>query len=317
MLIVSGLAPDLDYASYFGGAGTFMRFHRTLLHSLAGAAVAACVIAAIFCVLDGKTPRKKTARATAPVPLGFGVALAVCAIGVAGHLLLDLLSGIGLQLFWPVRAHWYGWDLASNLDPWILVLLIVGLLLPLLFKLVNEEVTSGAKDASGNRAAVITLMLLAAYFGVRAHLHSEAVDLLLSREYHGRIPLSGAAFPKPFTPFIWRGVVVTDNTLEDVDVPVGKGDEFDANSSITQYKPEESPALETGEKTEAATAFLAYARLPIASVQRNEDDYRIEIRDARFAFDDDSPSNIFVRIDLNSNLQIRSQSFVFASSPNP
>jgi membrane-bound metal-dependent hydrolase YbcI (DUF457 family) len=317
MLIVSGLAPDLDYASYFGGAGAFMRVHRTVLHSVLGAALTACAIAAVFCVLDRKIPRKPTARKTAIVPLGFGIAFVVCAIGVAGHILLDLASGVGVQLLWPFRVHWSAWDIAANLDPWILVLLIAGLLLPLLFKLVNEEVTSGAKKPSGIVSATVTLLLVAGYLGARAHLHGEALELLLSREYHGRVALSAGAFPKPFTPFNWRGVVVTDNTFEEVDVPVGSGDEFDSNGSVTRYKPEESPALEAGEKSAAAATFLEYARLPIASVRRNEDDYRVEITDARFPSDDDGPSNIFVRIDLDSHLQIRSESFLFASSPNP
>ena len=59
MLVVSGLAPDLDYASYFGGAGAFMRFHRTVLHSITGSAVMACAVAGAFCILDRSMPPKK------------------------------------------------------------------------------------------------------------------------------------------------------------------------------------------------------------------------------------------------------------------
>ena len=42
MLIVSGVAPDLDYLSYVAGASAFLRFHRTVLHSLAGSAAPRC-----------------------------------------------------------------------------------------------------------------------------------------------------------------------------------------------------------------------------------------------------------------------------------
>ena len=48
MLIASGLAPDLDYASYFGGPGAFLRFHRSGLHSIVGAAVTSCALAVSF-----------------------------------------------------------------------------------------------------------------------------------------------------------------------------------------------------------------------------------------------------------------------------
>jgi len=317
MLIVSGLAPDLDYASYFGGAGAFMRLHCTALHSVLGAVLAACAIAAAFCVLDRKLPKKKTARTTVVLPLGFGAALIVCGIGLAAHVVLDVASGIGVQLLWPFRARWFAWDLATNFDPWILLLLIVGLLAPLLLKLVNEEVTSGKKSASGDRSAVIVLVLIAVYFGFRAHSHGEAMDLLLSREYHGRVALAGGVFPEPLTPRLWRGVAVTDNTIEEVEVPASSGDEFDSNNSVTLYKPQDSPALEAGEKTASAAAFLQYARLPIANVRRVEDDYRVEVRDARFSADDADPANIFVRVDLDSQFRVRREEFFFASSPNP
>ncbi len=316
MLVVSGLAPDLDYASYFGGANAFMRFHRTTLHSLAGSAVLACAIAGAFCVLDRKLPQRRAAEATPPAPLPFAHALVVCAVGVAGHMLLDLASGIGVQLLWPFRAHWTAWDLATNFDPWILGVLVAGLLLPLLFKLVNEEVTSGQKKRTGQGSAIFTLLLIAGYLGARAHLRSEAVDLLVSREYHGRVALSAEAFPETSTPFDWRGVVDTDDTLEEVEVPLNRPDEFDPNSSVTRYKPEDSAPLEVAEKSAAAAEFLAYARVPIAAVRRVEADYSVEIRDARFPTGDDDPANILLRVDLDINSQIRREEFLFASSSN-
>jgi membrane-bound metal-dependent hydrolase YbcI (DUF457 family) len=317
MLIVSGLAPDLDYASYFAGPGAFLRFHRTALHSATGAALTACVIAGAFCALDKKLPARKIAQKKTFAPLTFGAAAATCAIGAAGHIVLDLASGVGVQLLWPFHARWSAWDLATNFDLWILLLLIAGLLLPLLFRLVNEEVGDRKKGRGGGRAAIVTLLLMAAYLGARANLHSRAIDLLLSREYHGRIPLEAGAFPASSTPFGWRGVVVTDNTDEVVEVPLGPGDEFDPNGSPTRYKPEDSPALDAGQKTASAERFLKYARFPFASVERIEDGYRVEVHDLRFASNDIEPANIFVRVDLNSSLQVQSEEFRYASSPNP
>ncbi len=314
MMVVSGLAPDLDYASYFGGAGAFMRFHRTALHSLTGSAVLACVITGAFCVLDRRMPPKKQ-QAKTIAPLAFGAAFAVCAIGAAGHMLLDVASGVGVQLLWPFRSHWSGWNLITDLDLWALLLLIVGLLLPLLFMLVNEEVGERKKGPGGSRAAVVTLVLLAAYFGARANLHSRAIDLILSREYHGRIALSAAAFPESSAPFSWRGIAETDNTMEEVDVPLGPGDQFDSERSVSLFKPEDSPALAAGEKSSAAQEFLLYAKVPFARVQPLEAGYRVEVRDLRFA-DDDDLANVFVRVDFNSSMRITHQGFFFASSPN-
>jgi inner membrane protein len=315
MLVVSGLTPDLDYASYFGGAGAFMRFHRTALHSVAGSLVMACAVAGAFCALDRKMPPKKNPTKTV-TPLAFGAAFAVCAVGAAGHTLLDLASGVGVQLLWPFRAHWTAWNLINDLDLWALLLLVVGLLLPLLFGLINEEVGARKKGPGGSRAAIVTLALLAAYFSARANLHSRAIDLILSREYHGRIALSGAAFPASSAPFSWRGIAETDNTMEEVDVPLGPRDEFDSDRSVTLFKPEDSPALAAGEKSASARKFLLYAKVPFARVQPLEAGYRVEVHDLRFADGDDEPANIFVRVDFNSTMQITHEGFYFASSPN-
>jgi inner membrane protein len=317
MMVVSGLAPDLDYASYLGGAGAFMRLHRTALHSIAGSAVVACAVAAAFCALDRKMPQRKKSYSQTITPLKFGAALAVCAVGAAGHTLLDLASGVGVQLLWPFRTHWTGWVVINDLDLWALLVLVLGLLLPMLIGLVNEEVGARKKGPGGQRAAIVTLALLAAYFGWRANLHSRAVDLLLSREYHGRIALSAAAFPASSAPYQWRGIVETDDTMEEVDVPLGPGDEFDPSRSETRFKPQPSPALAAGEDSQAARAFLLYAKVPFARVEPLEAGYRVEIHDLRFADGDYQPANVFVRVDFNSRVKMTGEGFFFASNPNP
>jgi membrane-bound metal-dependent hydrolase YbcI (DUF457 family) len=317
MLVASGIAPDLDYASYVGGPGAFFRLHRTLLHSFLGGAVLACAIACAFYVLDKRWPRSQVAQDKKFPPLAFWPALACCAVGVGGHVLLDLASGVGVQLLWPFRLRWFRWNLDGNLDPWLLLILIAGLLLPLLFRLVNEEVGDRRKGRGASRAAVVTLFLLVAYFGWRWHLHDQAVNLLLSHEYHNRIPLSAGAFPDASSPFDWRGVVVTDNTIEELEVPLGPNGYFDPDRSRTHFKPSDSAILEAGSKSADARRFLSYASVPVATVTQLEDGYRFEIHDMRFASDDLDAANIFVRIDFDSRLRVRNQGFLFASSPNP
>jgi hypothetical protein len=319
MLVASGVAADLDYASYLGGPGMFLRFHRTLLHSLPGSALLACAIAAAFCSLDRKRSRKSSTEYTddpsAP-RLRFAPALSVCVVGAGAHLLLDVGGGIGIQLLWPFRAGWRSWDLLTNLDPWILILLLAGLLLPELLRLVSEEIGDRKKGARGRLGAIIALLFLFAYVGARASLHNRALDLLLSREYHGRTPLAAGAFPAASTPFSWRGVVGTEDTVEELEVSLLPGAEFDPDRSRTLYKPQPSPALDAGQRTAAATRFLAYARFPFASVAQSDEGYRFELRDLRFPSGGSSPDNIIFLVDLSGSLRITSQEFRYASSPS-
>jgi len=319
MLVCSGVAADLDYASYFGGPSVFLRFHQTLFHCLLGSAVVACVVALVFLAVDKIQNQGRVTQNTNSVRGEFTLRLAlfVCAVGASSHILLDLVSGIGVQLYWPFRAEWQGWDLLTNLDPWILALLAACLLLPELLRLVSEEIGEQKKVSRGRGAAIVALAVLVFYVGARAGLHSKAISLMLSREYHGKPPLSATALPLPSTPFIWRGVVSTDSTVEDLQASLMPGAEFDPDRSFTRYKPELSAPLDAGENTQVAKTLLAYARVPFAGVNRIEGGYRFELRDLRFAPNDTNPENIIARVEFNSNLQIERQELRFASSKNP
>lgn len=314
MLVVAGVAPDLDYASYFGGASSFLRFDRTLLHSLLSSLVLAIVIAAVFYFFAANHERHFAESDDAGIStLTFSAAFLVCAIGIAAHLLLDLSSGVGVRLLWPFRMGWFAFDLLREFDIWILIFLGVGLLLPMLIGLVSEEIGERKERRGLRRGAIAALTLILAYAGARNILHRRAVGLLQSHDYHGRTPLAVGAFPTSTSPLEWRGVVSTDNTIEEVDVPFAFGQEFDPEHSVTRYKPEDSPALQAGQRAGGTQRFLEYARFPIASVVRMGNKYQFDLRDARFAANDASPANIFVRIEIGSNMQIQRQEFLFAS----
>jgi membrane-bound metal-dependent hydrolase YbcI (DUF457 family) len=314
MLVVAGVAPDLDYASYLGGAGSFLRYDRTLLHSLLSSFVLAIALAVAFYFValhrDKKTSELEDSRAP---KLTFGAAFLVGAIGLAAHLLLDVVSSVGVRLLWPFRARWFAFDLLRDFDIGILMFLVVGLLIPILIGLVSEEIGERKKRASGGGSAIAALVLILAYTGARGILHSRAVDLLESHDYHGRVALAVGAFPESTSPLEWRGVVSTDNTFEEIGVPFGLEREFDPEHSATQYKPHESQVLQAGQQAASAQRFLKYARFPIASVVRTGNGYQFELRDARFAGDDSSPWNILVRVRIGEDMRILEQGFLFAS----
>jgi len=309
ILIVSGVAADLDYFSYFAGPAAFLRFHRAILHSLPGSLVLVSLIAGVFCWMNHKLPARKLA-----VPLPFIAAFTFACLGASWHLLFDLSSGEGVQLLWPFRTSSLAWNLTTNFDLLILFLLVAGLLMPALFRMVSEEIGERGKTEGLRRGASITMLLLLAYLGARGILHRHAVDLLYSREFHGRAPVIAGAFPQPGSPFSWRGVVFTDSTIEELIFSLAPGAQFDPDRSQSLFKPQDSPALQAGEQTAAARTFLNYARFPFASVYPLENGSRFELRDLQFSRDDASPANIIVRVDFNESLRIKREEFLFASS---
>ena len=274
MLLISGLAADLDWLSVFRGARAFLRDHRVVTHSLAGAAVIALATAGVFWALGRKHPS---------APVQFVRALLVCGAGAAGHLLLDLGNSYGVMLLWPFRAKWYAWDLLAPIDPWVLILLLLGLLLPGLFRLVSEEIGARPKARGAQRGAIIALVLVAGYVGARWMLHDRALEALNSRIYNGQTPLAVGAFPAGASPFTWSGIVETDSAVEELPVSLGPGSAFDPDLARTHFKPEASPALESARNSALAREFLQFARFPKASVEKTSDGYRVELRDLRFA----------------------------------
>jgi membrane-bound metal-dependent hydrolase YbcI (DUF457 family) len=312
MLVVSGVAADLDFLSRLGGPSAFLRFHRGALHSVPVSMVMVCVLAVSFGAISRRFPANGL-TSTLPA-LSLLAAVVVCAVGVGVHLLLDLASGIGVQLLWPFRLGWTAWNLLRDVDPWVLVLLALGLGLPELFRLVSEEIGERGKGPRGRRPAVVTLLLLLIYAGVRAGLHSRALDELNSREYHGAAPLNVGSFPSALSPFAWRGVVSTDNAIDVVEISLAPGAAFDPDRAVAHYKPEDSAALVAAENTAAAKTFLRYARFPLASFGRDDEGYRFTLRDMSFAPGDRGADNVIVRVELSSDLRVMWQEFRYAGS---
>lgn len=305
MLLASGLAADLDWLSRAGGAQAFLHGHRTVTHSVSGTAAIALGVAGIFWSLGRKHP-------IAPVRLSR--ALSVCAVSAGVHLLLDLTNPYGVQLLWPFREKWYAWDLIGPVDPSILLLLLLGLLLPGLFRLVSEEIGARPKSAAADgaqRGAIVALVLVLAYGGGRWALHDRALELLRSRLYRGQTAINVGAFPAGASPLNWAGVVETDNTLEQIEVSLAPGTIFDPDLARTHFKPEASPALEAARKSRAASELLQFARFPKARVEKNLQGYRVELRDLRFASSLARRSGFTAVVELNSQFQVTNEELRF------
>jgi inner membrane protein len=307
ILLVSGLIADVDWVTRLAGADVFLRGHRTVTHSLVGSVAIIAVVAATSWFAGRKYPK---------FAVGIFPAFAICTIGVAAHLLLDMLNGYGVKLLWPFSPKWYAWDLADSVDSWILFFLLAGLLLPELFRLVLEEIGSKPKRHGRQRGAIVGLVFVALVIAGRAFAHERAIAHLDSREYRGQTPLEVAAFPRPSNPLLWSGVVETDNAIFNLEVPLGPGREFDAEAADVHFKPEPSVTLKNAVSSSAAIEFLNFARFPLASVQPQGDGFQVRLRDMRFQSELASRRGVIAVIDLNAQSLVISEHLEFDGSPN-
>jgi membrane-bound metal-dependent hydrolase YbcI (DUF457 family) len=306
MLLVSGLAADLDWLAYLGGPRLFLAAHRTATHSLLGTVVITCGAAALFSQFARPRPASEH-------PVQFFRALIVCFAGAVTHLLLDLSTSYGVKLLWPFSGKWYAWDFAPSLDPLLLFLLLAAILLPRLFGLVTQEISGRSKVHPGGRGTTAVLLLALLYFGGRAVAHQNALALLNARVYRGEAPLRSSAFPAS-SPLNWTGLVETPDAIDEVQVPLSGA--FDPETARPHFKPADSPALESARRSPASQAFLAFARFPFATQEETPSGYRIEIRDLRFAAATpaDNLGEVVVIVTVSPQAQVSANQLQFAAA---
>jgi inner membrane protein len=308
ILLVAGVAADLDLLTQFGGANAYFHYHYAVLHSLLGSAILVFAVALAFWIFDRGAKRP---------PLRFSRVLVLCIIAAALHVLLDYFGAEGVQLLWPFHIRWFSLDWLPELDPWIIALLLIGSLVPALFHLITEEISSRKHKRGASTGAIVALALMAAYIAGRAVLHHSAIQTLLEHDYHGAAPILAGAFPDSDSPLVWHGVIDTANTIEVVDVPVGIADTFNSTSSLSHFKPPSSPELDAARRAPLAADFLRYARFPLANLQTISGGSIVTLRDWRFAEDSQSPANLSAVIQLDNAQHLQDEHLEFPSFSPP
>jgi len=203
-ILIAGTIADLDSLSKFAGPSAFLTFYRTYFHSLFAALFLSLLVILPFLLRK----REPTEIQTSPLPT-FAAALAASVL----HLLMDLSQSAGVELFWPFSTRRFALDWLPHLDLWIFGILLAGILLPMLSRLVTEEIGAKSKGPRGKLGASLALATMILYLVLRFVLHGNALAALESRTYRGESPRMAAAFPESGSPFRWHGIVDTASAL--------------------------------------------------------------------------------------------------------
>jgi hypothetical protein len=321
-VVFAGTAADVDLLSALFGPGAYVSLAHARTHSILGLAVVIAVTVVAVRLLKDKMrqPRKPTRdaegalqRAAATKDVGIALLVLAAALAALAHLLMDLCTSAGVALLWPWRETRYAWDWLPSVDPWILALLLAGILLPELFAMVGSEIGTKQTAPRGRNGAIAALVLVLVYVGARATLHGSAVAQLDAHTYRGELPRRLAAFADPISLITWRGVVETSTQICTVNAPASESARFDPESGLCVHKPEDSLALTTAQQTETTKKFLQVARFPKASVGATEDGIEVAIRDVRDSAQDAKRFAVAARILLDRNGRVTSQELLWAS----
>jgi len=297
-ILIAGTIADIDLLTRFAGPSAYLTFYRTSFHSLLAALLFSVLVTLPFALRK----QAATEKPLPPLPI-FLAALSAAIL----HLLMDLCQSAGVEIFWPFSARRFALDWLPPLDLWIFAILLAGILLPILGRLVTEEIGSKSKGPRGTVGASVALATMLVYIVLRFVLHSNAVAALESRTYRGESARKVAAIAESGSPFRWHGMVETESALHDVAVDVGPGASFDPDVTITSYKPEDSPALDAARDTAVARRFLQVARFPKATVEKTPDGFHVMLRSFPYSRDANSGRRVHVDIYTDPSGKVLSQ----------
>ena len=311
-LTLAAEAPDLDVLSRFGGSAFALNHHRGFTHSLLGVPmVAAVVVAFVYGIwrLRGRKTRNLD------LPPRWGLLFAYGCLAGLSHILLDYTNSYGVRPFWPFNERWYSWDIVYIVEPVILALLILGLVVPSLFSLINQEIGSGRKDKAppGRFAASLALLGVFALWGLRDYEHRRAVAALEARNYRGADPIRVSAYSYAVNPFHWYGVVETQAFFATMDVNALASEVDPEGNMQIRYKPEETPVTLAAKSTYLGRVYLSWAQYPITETEQLSSDraaYVVRLRDLRYSYPGRPASSMLGgSVVLTRDLQVVSEEF--------
>ncbi len=283
-LTLAAEAPDLDViGGMLKGPSFGFAHHRGFTHSFLGILLDAIVVVG-FVYLFWRLRGRKVNDPNLPPRWGL-LYFYACLAGLS-HILLDFTNNYGVRPFWPFFEKWYSWDIVFIFEPIMFGLLILGLIVPSLFGLIDKEIGARRRTPRGRVAATLALAGIVFLWGLRDYEHRRAVSALEARTYNGADPIRASAYPKWIDPFHWYGVVETPAfyALAPVD---SLAPEVDPDGQLEiRYKPEETPVTLAAKRSYIGRVFLDWAKYPITeteTLQPPQEGYIVRFEDLRFA----------------------------------
>jgi membrane-bound metal-dependent hydrolase YbcI (DUF457 family) len=306
--IPAGIIADSDQLSAVVSPSAYLAWSRTYTHSLLASLIIAGIFAAAY---RGWSPLELRQRLT--VRAVFAAVLLVQWL----HLAMDAAQWQGVELLWPFNPARIAADWLPSIDPWIVAILIAAIALPEFFHLVSSEI--GAKDTRprGLVGAIVGLVFVMLYVGLRAELHATAIAQLRNRAYAGESPRRLAAFAELTSLVSWRGIAETESALHQVTVNILSSRPASFDPGVNLFKPEPGPLLQAAQATESAQRFLRIARFPKATVVKTDAGTEVEIRDLRYAAADERNREPMVTVEFDLSGKLQSEAITWASRETP
>lgn len=316
-MVIAAEIPDVDFLYSLGGSVFGGEHHRGWTHSFLGAPVmAALALGLVYAwkrIFPGKRPTRgePVALQRSGPPLRWGLLYAFACCGVLVHILLDFSNNYGVRPFLPFSYKWHSWDIVFIIEPFMLLVLLGGLVVPSLFALVQEEIGARQAGPRGRNGAIFALVCILLMWGLRDYQHRRAVTAMDSLLYHGAEPVRVSAYPYLWNPFHWHGVVETRDFFETMSVDSLRGEVDPQNQARVYYKPEDTPVTLAAKGSPLGRMYLDWAAYPMTEVERLEPGggYLVRLYDLRFVYPERKTRALAAAVELDKNLRVVAQRF--------
>lgn len=299
-LAISAEIADLDIVMTYWGPVAYFEQHRGFTHTFLGVPfMAALTLAVVGCIYWLR--RWRGWRPWWPVRWGLLGGYAM--LGAASHILLDFTNTYGVRPLAPFHRQWYGWDIVFIVEPLLWVILGLGLVLPRLARLIDEEIGKRAGPFPGRKAALWALVLMVAFWGFRHWQHARAVDALQSRLYRGAQPLRVMAGPYYVDPFTWQAVVETQDFYVVTEVKSWSERVDPRNRALYRYKPEETAITRAAKQTYTGWVYMEWARFPVTETEKLDHGYRVRFTDLRYVYPESNRRPLRASVELDDDLK--------------
>jgi inner membrane protein len=306
--IPAGIISDGDAFSALISPSAYLSWHRTYTHSLLASLIIACICGAAYRVWASRDLLSR---------LSGGAVLVAVLLVQELHLAMDAAQWQGVKLFWPINPARIALDWLPAIDPWILTILVAAIVLPEFFHLIGSEIGAKDKRPRGFVGAILGLVMMLCYIGLRADLHATAVAQMQNRSYAGELPRQVAAFSDFVSLVTWHGVADTESAVHEVTVHINSARRSSLDPGINLFKPEPSPTLQVAQATESAKRFLRVACFPKATIQKMDAGLEVQIRDLRYAAAGEVKREPMVTVDFDPSGKVISEEIVWVSRETP
>jgi inner membrane protein len=267
-LAIAANLPDIDAFIYFVGDGIdALAFRRGWTHGILAMLLLPLLLAALMRAIA----RLRRPAADAPAP-SWRWLIALSAIGVWSHPLLDLLNTYGVRLLMPFSNRWFYGDTLFIIDLWLWLALLAGILLSR-----RRNLRLIANPQRPAQAAIALVGVYVVCMAISSRIGRGIVERQASVTRANRVMVS----PIPVTPF--RRAVLRD-----------LGDRYETGEltlgGMTEYRPtgvtptgRGSDLAAAAARTPEGAAFLSWSRFPRFAAEPASDGRLVRISDMRYA----------------------------------